>query len=537
MTVTLSFFGAAGTVTGSAYLLETGKTRLLVDCGMFQGPHALKELNYQPFPFSPGSLDTVLLTHAHTDHSGLLPKLTRHGYRGPIHTTSATADLLTWMLPDSAHIQEFEVEQLNRRQRRRSRAEVEPIYTAEDAAQCLRQLRSTPYDSWQQVAPDVKARWWNAGHILGSASIEVEIATGDAARPAISILFSGDLGPDVSALQDAAQAPAGIDYLLLESTYGDRARPRVSDQGRRDILQKEVADALARGGNLVIPAFAIERSQELLSDLSWLMLRNRLPKAPIFLDSPLAVRATEVFERHLGDLDGDFEAGLSPFRAGNIRYVSSVEESQRLNHITSGAIIISASGMCDAGRIRHHLKHHLWRPNSTVLLVGYQAPGTLGRLLEGGASQVSIRGEHISVKAAIRRIDVYSGHADRDDLRRWAEARLPVRQNVFLVHGEESALAAQRETLISLGLAPDRVTIPALDQRYRLDAAAGAQVLAPAASRLTEEKAEAARKGWDWTNDYAALSLDLKAFLQGLSDDRARQQALREFRRLMQKRA
>ncbi len=536
MTVTLSFLGAAGTVTGSSYLLQTPQARLLVDCGMFQGPHALKELNYQPFPFEPVDLTAVLLTHAHTDHSGLLPKLTRHGYRGPIWTTDGTADLLTWMLPDSAHIQEFEVEQLNRRQRRRDRPEVEPIYTTEDAACCLTQIKAIAYDAWQQVAPGVKARWWNAGHILGSASIEVIVETGDPKQPELSLLFSGDLGPEVSALQSPAQAPQGIDYLLVESTYGNRKRPQIDDDGRRAILEAEVKAALARGGNLLIPAFAIERSQELLADLSWLMLRNRLLKAPIFLDSPLAVRATEVFERHLDKLT-DIDPGISPFRATNIRYISTVEESQRLNHITSGAIIISASGMCDAGRVRHHLRHHLWRPNATVLLVGYQAPGTLGRLLDDGATQVSIRGEHITVKATIRRIDVYSGHADQTDLQHWIKERLPVRRNIFLVHGEEEALAAQAETVRALGVAADQVIVPALDQVYRLDRGAGAQLQEGGTVRLNPVKAEAARKGWDWTNDYAALSLDLKRFLQDLSDDRARQQAIHDFRRIMQKRA
>lgn len=532
MTTSISFFGAAGTVTGSCYLLETAQGRLLIDCGMFQGPHALKELNYGAFPFDPSTIAAVLLTHAHIDHSGLLPKLTKAGYRGPIWTTSGTADLLTWMLPDSAHIQEFEVEQLNRRQRRRARDEVEPIYTAADAQACLAQISTVDFDSWRDILPGLKARWWNAGHILGSASIEVAV-TEDGITT--TMLFSGDLGPRDSALQSPAEAPGGIDYLIVESTYGDRPRPRVTDDQRRTILEKEVKDALARGGNLIIPAFAVERSQELLADLAWLILRNRLPKVPIFLDSPLAVRATAVFERHRDLLDG-IDQGISPFRATNLRYIESVEESQKLNHITGGAIIISASGMCDAGRIRHHLKHHLWRSNATVLLVGYQAPGTLGHLLENGAAQVSIRGEHITVKATIRRIDVYSGHADRDDLRAWIKERLPVRHNIFLVHGEESALQAQQEALVEMGLRPDQVIIPALDQRFALDAQAGAVLMESERRRLTSEKAEEARRGWDWTNDLAALSLDLKGYLRDLPSDKDRQQILREFRRLMERR-
>jgi metallo-beta-lactamase family protein len=535
MTISLSFFGAAGTVTGSCYLLETPMARLLIDCGMFQGPHALKDLNYAPFPFAAAPITAVLLTHAHIDHSGMLPKLTKGGFRGPIWTTDGTADLLTWMLPDSARIQEFEVEQLNRRQRRRAHDDVEPVYTEEDAEDCLKQIRPVQYDQWQDITPGVKARWWNAGHILGSASIEIAI-TRDGASAPLTLLFSGDLGPRESALQGPAEAPQDIDYLIVESTYGDRPRPHVSDAERRTILQKEVTEALARGGNLIIPAFAVERSQELLADLSYLILRNQLPKVPIFLDSPLAVRATEVFERHRQSLDG-LDGDISPFKAPNLRFVSSVEESQKLNNIAGGAIIMSASGMCDAGRIRHHLKHNLWRPNATVLLVGYQAPGTLGQLLESGASQVSIRGEHITVKATIRRIDTYSGHADQADLRNWIKARLPVKHQIFLVHGDEGALTAQQQAALAMGLSAAQVIVPALDQKFELRSDQGAVLVESTRRRLSPERAEEARKGWDWTNDLAALNLDLKGYLQDLPDDKSRQQSLKEFRRLMERRA
>lgn len=534
MTITISFFGAAGTVTGSCYLLETPQGRLLIDCGMFQGPHALKELNYGSFPFEPRTIDTVLLTHAHIDHSGLLPKLSKSGYRGPIWTTRETADLLTWMLPDSANIQESEVEQLNRRQQRRARASIEPIYTLADAEACLGQIKETTFNAWQEVLPGIKARWWNAGHILGAGSIELSL-TAVAGEAPVSMLFSGDIGPRVSALQCPPDAPAGIDYLIVESTYGDRPRPHVSDEARRALLEQEVKDALARGGNLIIPAFAVERSQELLADLGWLIQKNRLPKVPIFLDSPLAVRATEVFERHRDALDC-FEQDIDPFRATNLRYVTSVEDSQKLNNIAGGAIIMSASGMCDAGRIRHHLKHNLWRPDATVLLVGYQAPGTLGYLLENGAAQVSIRGEHITVKATIRRIDTYSGHADQADLRGWIKGRFPIHRDVFLVHGEESALQAQQQALIEMGLTVSQVIVPALDQRYKLDPEKGAILLESERRRLSSEKAEEARRGWDWTNDLAALSLDLKGYLQDMPNDKERQQTLREFRRLMERR-
>lgn len=501
---------------------------------MFQGPHALKNLNYQPFPFAVDDLTGVLLTHAHTDHAGLLPKLTRHGYRGSIWTTEGTRDLLTWMLPDSAHIQEIEVEQLNRRQQRRGREGVTPIYSTEDAEQCLRQIKVTNYDEWLQIGPDIKARWWNAGHILGSASIELKITTANSKQQNIGMLFSGDIGPQNSTLQMPAEAPSAVDYLLVESTYGDRARGHVDKTGRRQILENEVRKALALGGNLIIPAFAVERSQELISDLSWLMLHGRLSKAPIFLDSPLAVRATEVFEQHLTALDG-LEDGANPFRASNLHFVTTTEDSQKLNSVAGGVIIISASGMCDAGRIRHHLKHNLWRSNATVLLVGYQAPGTLGQLLESGASQVSIGGEHITVKAHIRSIDVYSGHADQGDLRSWIKARLPVSRNIFLVHGEEGALHAQRDGIVDMGVAADRLIIPSLDQCYELDRPQGAQLLSDRIVRLSPDKIDEVRQGRDWLNDLAAFNLDLKSHLMTLKNDQARRRAVQELRHLMEK--
>src|SRR6185295_14730161 len=438
MTVTLTFHGAAGTVTGSHYLLETPQARIAVDCGMFQGPKILKELNYQPLPSDPIRLDAVVQTHAHTDHSGMLPKLVKSGFKGPIFATEGTRDLLEWMLPDSAAIQESEVERLNRENRRRDRPEVQPVYTVEDAQATLRHIRAVEYETWQPVAKGIRGRWWNAGHILGSASIELEVETGSQDLPRFSILFSGDLGPQEGA--------------------------HLNDDQRRDALAHEITQALANGGNLIVPAFAIERSQELIGDLVYLMARGKLPKAPIYLDSPLAIRATEVFERHLKHLDDiDPEAG-SPFRAPNVHFIQSVEQSMALNRIAGGAIIVASSGMCDAGRIRHHLRNQLWRPQNTVLLIGYQAPGTLGRLLQEGAQLVKIMGEEIKVKAKIKKLEIYSGHADRADLLAWVKARLPIQRNLFLIHGETAALAGMRENVLTLGLDPAKVIVPELDQ-------------------------------------------------------------------------
>jgi metallo-beta-lactamase family protein len=299
-----------------------------------------------------------------------------------------------------------------------------------------------------------------------------------------------------------------------------------------------VQAALDLGGNLLIPAFAIERSQELLGDLVYLMARKRLPKAPVYLDSPLAIRATEVFERHLHLMDDVDNGGESPFRAPNVHFVQSVEQSQALNRITGGAVIIASSGMCDAGRIRHHLRHNIWRPQTTVLLIGYQAPGTLGRLLQDGAPRVKLMGEEIEVKARVRKLEIYSGHGDRDDLRDWVKARLPIHRGLFLVHGETAALAAMRENVLSLGLAPERVILPDLDQRFQLDRpdleGTGALAL-DGARRLGPTRSEEAQRGWDWHNELSAVSLDLRRQLDGLGDDKARMALLKDLRRMLEK--
>jgi metallo-beta-lactamase family protein len=326
-----------------------------------------------------------------------------------------------------------------------------------------------------------------------------------------------------------------MDYVLCESTYGNRTRAHLDDDQRRTALEREVKTALEAGGNLLIPAFAIERSQELLGDLTYLMARNRLPKAPVHLDSPLAVRATEVFERHLDQMDDVDSGGESPFRAPNVHFVQSVDQSQALNRIAGGAIIIAASGMCDAGRIRHHLRHNLWRPQATVLLIGYQAPGTLGRLLQDGAKQVKLLGEEIEVKARVRKLEIYSGHADREDLRDWVKARLPIQRGLFLIHGETEALAGMRENVLPLGLEPSKVIVPDLDQRYRLDRAEGALAM-ESGRRLSPTRSEEAKRGWDWHNELSALSLELRRQLDELEDDKARMGLLKDMRRVLEKR-
>lgn len=528
MTFTMRFCGAAGTVTGSCYWLQTPGASFLVDCGMFQGNKTLRALNYDPFPFEASQIDFVLQTHAHIDHSGLLPKLHKAGFRGPVHMTSGTRDLLSFMLPDSGFIQEMEVEQLNRRNARRGKPQVTPIYTQQDAHACLDLFRSVDYERWKEPAPGIRFRLWNAGHILGSASIELEIAQGDGEAP-IRLLFSGDIGPDRKLFHPDPQAASGFDYVICESTYGGRPRPRRTEEERREILAHEVRAALQAGGNLLIPAFAVERTQELLADLTLLEESGAIDHAPIFLDSPLAIRATEVFERHAHELE-DLKHQPHLIDNPNIRFTETADESKAINRIRGGAIIMAASGMCDAGRIRHHLKHHLWRPDSTVLLVGYQAPGSLGRLLADGAAEVTIQGDPIRVRARIREIDVYSGHADHGELVEWIDERMPIRRGLILTHGDPEGGEALRTAVVAKGFDADHVLLPQIDDILDLATAA----LEPADGHHPRRVAPETANRPDWHNDTAQLLLDIRAQIDQAADERAKKVVIRKLRRALE---
>ena len=439
----LHFHGAAGSVTGSCFRLVFAGQQILVDCGMFQGAKSEKELNYRPFPFDAHDIAAVVLTHAHIDHSGLLPKLVRAGFAGKVHATRATADLCAVMLPDSGHIQEIEVQQLNRRNAQRGRRTVQPIYTAEDAVGSLKRLHAEDYDAWFPVVEGIRGRFWNAGHLLGSASLELELARAGAGGGPLRLLFSGDIGPAHKLLQPEAGAPSGIDYLVCESTYGNRDRPDSTPAQRRHLLEVEVAAAQQAGATLLIPSFAVERTQELLVDLYRLMRDGALPWAPITIDSPLATRASAVFDRHAEDIR-EGELLREALASSHVHFTETIEQSKALNNARGFQVVIAASGMCEAGRIRHHLKNWLWRDGATVLLVGYQAQGTLGRILQDGAPRVRIQGEEIEVRARIRSLDLYSGHADGPELAEWMAKRKPVRCGVFLVHGEDEAMAGLR---------------------------------------------------------------------------------------------
>jgi len=521
----LRFHGAAGTVTGSCHLVEIGTVRVLVDCGLFQGSKTEKELNYRPFPFDPETLAAVVLTHAHIDHSGLVPRLVREGFGGSIWATPATRDLASVMLPDSGHIQEVEVESLNRRNSRRGRDPVTPIYTAEDAAVAVEHIRTVACGHWQEVAEGVRIRFWNAGHLLGSASVEMEV---DRPERPLRLLFSGDVGPEHKLLQYDPEGPSGIDHVVCEATYGDVDREGVDDARRRSALKAEVRAAHRPDGVLLIPSFAVERTQELLADLVLLMEEGAIQTAPIFIDSPLATRASRVFAEHARELEnGDLLARA--MRAKNVHFTESVEQSKALDHQHGFHIVVAASGMCEAGRIRHRLKNWLWREEATVLLVGYQAAGTLGRILEEGAATVRIQGDEIKVRARIRSLDLYSGHADGPELAAWLEKRLPIAGEVFLVHGEEAALAGLAARIAGF-VEPRKIVVPSLDSAFELTPE-GAR---PIGERRVHPRIDPERAGRrDWHNDYQSLLLDLQDALAGAADDRARASVLRKIRRAL----
>ncbi|MBL0374663.1 MBL fold metallo-hydrolase [Rhizobium sp. KVB221] len=506
-------------------MVEIPGLKLLVDCGMFQGSKTERELNYRTLPFDPGHIDAVILTHAHIDHSGLLPKLYNAGYEGPIFATPPTIDLCAVMLPDSGHIQESEVEYLNRRNGRRGRDMVEPIYTAKDAVETLTLFRSVELGIWQAVGRNARFRFWNAGHLLGSASVELEVTT---AGRTTRLLFSGDLGPEYKLLEFDPVGPADVDYLICESTYGDTDRIDATKDGRRRALKEVVMEAHHANGALLIPSFAVERTQELLADLVWLMERREIPECPIVIDSPLATKASRIFLNYASELeDGDLV--VHAMRAHNVRFTESAEQSKAIDQMKGFHIIIAASGMCEAGRIRYRLANWLWRDEGTVLLVGYQAAGTLGRILEEGATMVRIRGDDIKVRARIRTLDLYSGHADGPELAAWVRNRMPIGKAVFLIHGEAQALEGMRNRIGTI-LDPDKIFIPHLDSAFVLTAGGMRDV----STLVPPPRIDPVHTGQrDWHNDYQSLLLDLQEELKRAADDKARAVVIRKVRRAL----
>lgn len=433
----ITFCGAAGTVTGSCYLVETKHNRFLVDCGMFQGIKEIRELNNQEFLFNPAALDFVLLTHAHVDHAGLIPKLWKKGFNNNIYATKATVDLCGIVLPDSGHIQEMESEWRNRKRLRTGYPPREPLYTANEAFSCLKLFKVQNYHQTFEPVPGIRVKFLDAGHILGSAIIEIEI---DEDQTTTKMVFSGDLGQKNQPIIEDPTTISTADYLIIESTYGDRLH--VTRDQKIDLLRDLILKTSKSSGNLVIPAFTIGRTQDLLYHIRTLLRSGAIPRIPVYIDSPMAISVTEIYRNNPDCYDAStrelFEANESPFEFTNLNFVRTTEESRALNENARGAIIISASGMCEAGRILHHLKHNLWRSESNILFVGYQAEGTLGQKLKEGAKVVKIMGEEINVQAQIHSIEGFSAHADQSELLDWIGA-FENQPHVFIVHGETGA--------------------------------------------------------------------------------------------------
>lgn len=441
MHMKLEFLGAAHEVTGSCHYLEFADKHVLVDCGMEQGPDLYVN---QEIPVNASTIDYVFVTHAHIDHSGLLPMLYNHGFSGQIFTTTATHQLCEIMLKDSAHIQMFEAEWKNRKAKRAGRPEVVPLYDMNDAVGVLGHFVSCDYHSVINVCEGLKVRFVDAGHLLGSSSIEMWISENTAEGvEERKIVFSGDIGPGNRPLIKDPEYLTSADYVVMESTYGDRTHETPPDYAVE--LARVIRDTFTRGGNLVIPAFSVGRTQEMLYFIRRIKMENLLPEFQnfeVYVDSPLAVEATTIFGKNVQDCFDDtalalVQQGINPIGFPGLRMAITSDESKMINFNDKPKVILSASGMCEAGRIRHHLKHNLWRKDSTILFVGYQVPGTLGNMLLNGAKEVKLFGETIEVQAKIENLPGISGHADVNQLTKWVSMFDPKPKRVFIVHGED----------------------------------------------------------------------------------------------------
>jgi metallo-beta-lactamase family protein len=442
----IRFLGAAGTVTGSRFLLDTGSARVLVDAGLFQGSKELRLRNREPWPLDPTSIDAVVLTHAHIDHTGALPLLARDGFRGPVYCTPATRDLCGLLLPDSGRLHEEEARYANKKGYSRHAPNAQPLYTEADAVAVLRRLSPVAYGEPRQVASGVVLHFRRAGHILGSATVELQVA----AR--LRILFSGDLGRFGAPILPDPDPGSRVDALVVESTYGGRRHPEVP---ARELLRDEVRRAVREGGAVVMPAFAIGRTQEILFTLRELERSGEVPELPVFVDSPMAVDATPIYLAHREDHDDQFArllaGGEEPLRPDRVKFCRSPEQSKAINRVEGPCLIVSASGMATGGRVLHHLARRLPDPRTTVLLVGYQAAGTRGWNLQNGAATLRIHGEDVPVKARVASIGGFSAHADEAEIGRWLQSFPSPPARTFLVHGEPAALSASLARMEKLG--------------------------------------------------------------------------------------
>ena len=471
----ITFLGATKMVTGSNFLVEAAGRKFLVDCGMYQGRAEIEEENYREFDFNPAEIDFMLLTHAHIDHSGRIPKLYNEGFKGPIYAHKATCDLCGIMLPDSGHIQEMESEWKNKKRIRKGENPIPPLYTAEDAVKCLEIFSPVKYDDIIQVDENIYVRFNDAGHMLGSSIIEVWAKENGKETKAV---FTGDIGNNDIPLLSSPTMIENCDYLVMESTYGSRLH--VKNDQKAELFLDIVSETIDNGGTVVIPSFAVGRTQEILYELNKIKESrtdeefkrkySTLMKVPVYVDSPLAISATEVFRQNTDLFDDEIkeemEKGNNPLEFPGLKFTQTADESKALNESNEPSIIISASGMCDVGRIKHHLKHNIWNPKSTILFVGYQAPGTLGYQIVNGAKKVTIFGEEFAVNARIEYIEGYSGHADQEWLMNFIYSFITKPKHIFLVHGEsESQEVLRNKILEETGIG---VSIPEYGETYEL---------------------------------------------------------------------
>ena len=472
----ITFLGAAQTVTGSNFLVEAAGKKFLVDCGMYQGKTAEEMENSDPFLYNVSEIDFVILTHAHIDHSGRIPKLYNEGYRNKIYATKATCDLCSIMLPDSGHIQEVEIEWKNRKRMREGKDALPPLYTAEEAYKCLEIFSPVDYDDIVEIDDNISIRFNDAGHMLGSAIIEVWATEDGKTTKAV---FTGDLGNNDLPLLDAPTMISTADYLVMESTYGNRLHVRNDDKA--ELFLDIVSETLDQGGKVIIPSFAVGRTQEILYEIDKLKEEygqdeeffekyKKVMNVPVYVDSPLAISATEVFKKNTDLFEEEIRrkiiSGDHPLEFPGLKFTQTADESKELNMSTEPSIIISASGMCEVGRIKHHLKHNLWDPKSTILFVGYQAPGTLGRSIVEGAKKVKIFGEEIAVNARVEYIEGFSGHADQTWLLNFVNSFTNPPKHIFLVHGEPEGQEELKNKIEVDCKLP--VTIPSFGESYNL---------------------------------------------------------------------
>jgi metallo-beta-lactamase family protein len=469
----IKFLGGARTVTGSCFLIETDDKKILVDCGMFQGGKEMKMKNFRPPTFKPDEIDYIILTHAHIDHSGLIPRIINLGFKGKILATVPTRDLTSIMLPDSGHIQEMEVKWENKKRIRKGLPARKPLYTMEDGENAIKYFETVNYYDEVKLSDNISFIFKYAGHILGSAIVVLKIAEDN---NEITITFTGDLGNKISPVLREPELIDSTDYLVIESTYGNRYHD--DSENNEKVLKNIINESIKNGGKILIPSFAIDRTQTILYYLNKLSNNNEIPYIPVFIDSPLAIKATKIFskyyEREIDNFSDFFSkeflnlvaGGDNPLKFPGLKYTQTVEESKKINEYDKPAIIISASGMCNAGRIKHHLKNHLWKTNTSMVFVGFQAQGTLGKRILEGAKVVDIFGEEVDVRAKKFSIENFSAHADKNDLIEWVANIKNKPENIFIVHGEQAAShslsnAIEKEFTLN-------TVVPSINEEYTL---------------------------------------------------------------------